>query len=152
MGEQDSGLFWGESYATEMHVAKLTDIEKQLRDRFVTEYLKDGDRVLAAVRCGFGRGYAAQYADQFWDEPYVQIRISEMQRTAPVSEDELAKEHRALVLSVLTDAAQNGPYASRVAAAREISAMYGWNKPDTNSNEAELMAEALREFAQVAPV
>ncbi len=151
MAEQTSGLFWKDEYA-EAVAPELTPVEKQLRDQFVTEYLRDSDRVQAAIRCGFGRGYAEQYAEQFWYEPYVQRAIADRQRGTAGDLDSQTSEHKALVFSVLLQAAQNGPYASRVAAARELNAMHGFTKPDASGNEEEAMIAALREFAQKAPV
>lgn len=151
MAEQMSGLFWKDRYVEQLH-EELSSTEKQLRDLFVEEYLKDHDRLAAAIRCGFGKGYAKQYADQFWEEPYVQQKISKISRQALDPTEEQKQEHRAIVINTLLQAAQNGPYASRVSAARELATLYGWNKPTKDMTEEESMISLLKEFAQKAPV
>lgn len=150
MAEQTSGLFWKDKYAEAVE-PELTPVEKQLRDLFVTHYLRTCDPIEAAICCGFARGYAQQYADQFMNEPYVVLSIADRRRETE-EPDNQAKEHRALIISVLIQASQNGPYASRVAAVKELNAMHGFTKHDNNVGEQEAMIAALREFAQKAPV
>ena len=104
--------------------------EKALRDLFVQEYIKDFDPFQACLRVGFQAAFAVEYAKKFMGEAYVQRRITELQRATPENEDAQAKEDRALILSVLRQAAQNGPYASRVQAAAKLATIYGLDRPD----------------------
>lgn len=142
-------IFWQEKYG-ESIAPSLTPVEIELRDLFVKEYLKDFDAVLAAVRCGFSKTYAEQYANQFWFEPYVQNKIAEAQRNI-ANDEELEKQNFALLVNTLTRAMQNGPYASRVSAAKELKSLYGWES-QPKENEEDSLVKALREFAAKAPV
>lgn len=144
-----AGLFWQELHRENLAPA-LTSVEVQLRDLFVQEYLKDFDPVCAAVRCGFSKGIAEDYANRFWNEPYVQQKISE-EKTKLSSDEAFEKENFALTVSTLRQAMQNGPYASRVAAARELKALYGWESKQGESEENAIV-KALKDFAMRAPV
>ena len=129
----------------------LSENERAVRDLFVAEYLKDYDAFQACIRIGFQAVFATEYARKFMLEPYVQCRIANSRRAAPTDEEQRAKELRELAVSVLVQASQNGPYASRVAAVRELKAMYGWDKAG-GEDEEQALIDALREFAQRAPV
>ena len=126
--------------------------EKALRDLFVREYIKDFDPFQACLRVGFQAAFAVEYAKKFMGEAYVQRRITELQRATPENEEKRAQELRALAISVLVQASQNGPYASRVAAIRELNSMHGWNKPDGGEEGEQALIDAFREFATRAPV
>ena len=126
--------------------------EKALRDLFVQEYIKDFDPFQACLRVGFQAAFAVEYAKKFMSEAYVQRRITELQRATPENEEKRAQELRALAISVLVQASQNGPYASRVAAIRELNSMHGWNKPDGGEEGEQALIDAFREFATRAPV
>ena len=126
--------------------------EKALRDLFVQEYIKDFDPFQACLRVGFQAAFAVEYAKKFMGEAYVQRRIAELQRATPENKEKRAQELKALAISVLVQASQNGPYASRVAAIRELNAMHGWNKPDGGEEGEQALIDAFREFATRAPV
>lgn len=142
-------MFWQEIHRENL-APPLTSVEIQLRDLFVTEYLKDFDPVCAAIRCGFNKGIAEDYAKRFWDEPYVQQKISEAKTKLSI-DDAFEKENFALTIATLRQAMQNGPYASRVSAARELKALYGWESKQTESEE-DAIVKAMKEFASQAPV
>lgn len=129
----------------------LNENERAVRDLFVAEYLKDYDAFQACLRIGFQAAFAAEYARKFMTEAYVQCKIADSRRATPTDEEQRAKELRELAVSVLVQASQNGPYASRVAAVRELKAMYGWDKA-AGEDEEQALIDALREFAQRAPV
>jgi hypothetical protein len=123
--------FWG----TEEGQKPLSDNEIILRNEFVKNYLIDFDPVLACMRLGFKRTFAETWAKTFMDEPYVVKRITEL--TYKTTEDEGLQEEldKQLTLSVLREAAQRGPFSSRVAAASKLASILGMDKPVTNQLE-----------------
>lgn len=113
----------------------LSEKEKILRNEFVRNYLIDFDPVLACMRVGFTKAFAEDYAIRFMAEPYVQKRITELTLETP--DDETAQEEadKQLTLAVLREAAQRGPYSSRVAAAAKLATILGMDKPIQNNLE-----------------
>lgn len=111
---------------------EMTEREKALRDAFVSEYLVDYDQVRAAMRCGFNRQFAQEYAKLFMDEPYVQKRINEV-RFMKTDERALEEYDKARIKSSLMhEAHYHGPgssQAARVAALGKLAAMYGMEAP-----------------------
>ena len=130
----------------------LSESEKALRDFFVEQYLKDFDPFQACLRVGFQAAFAVEYAKKFMQETYVQRKITEGQRSTPKDEEQRTKELKELAISVLVQASQNGPYASRVAAIRELKSMHGWDKGAEVEDKDASLISALRDFAQNAPV
>ena len=126
--------------------------EKALRDLFVQEYIKDFDPFQACLRVGFQAAFAVEYAKRFMSEAYVQRKIADLQRATPENEDAQAKQDKALVLSVLRQAAQNGPYASRVQAAAKLATILGLDRDDSVEESEQALIDAFREFATRAPV
>jgi hypothetical protein len=118
---------WGDEGQEE-----LTPREQALRDLFVSEYLVDYDPLLACIRVGFNRQYAEQYSKKFMEEPYVQRKLKELTYKVPEEEEDEESRDKRLVLTVLREAAQNGPFASRVAAASKLASILGLDKPSTN--------------------
>lgn len=102
--------------------------EKALRDMFVSEYLVDYNQVDAAMRCGFQRQFAIEYAKKFMDEPYVIKRINEV-RFMKTDEKETEEYDKARIKSSLMhEAHYHGPgstQAARVAALGKLAVMYG---------------------------
>lgn len=131
---------------------ELSEQEKALRDLFVREYVKDFDPFQACLRVGFQAAFAVEYAKRFMSEAYVQRKIADLQRATPENEDAQAKQDKALVLSVLRQAAQNGPYASRVQAAAKLATIYGLDRPEGGEEGEQALIDAFREFAARAPV
>lgn len=125
-------MFWKDSCA-QMVAPDLSPLEKQLLDKFVTEYMHDYDVVNAAVRCGFQKAFAKDYGTQFINEPYVLQQIKERERALIADEKVQAEDDRLLVLSVLRQATKVGPYASRVAAAAKIATILGLDKHSKES-------------------
>lgn len=107
---------------------ELSPNEKALRDKFVTEYIKDMNSVLACIRIGFMRTFAEEYAKKFMSESYVQSEIYRRRyEEETVSTKAQAEKDKLLVLSVLREAMLHGPYASRVAAAGRMAQMQGYD-------------------------
>jgi hypothetical protein len=148
MAENTSGLYLD----PRLMEPELSEQEKALRDLFVQEYIKDFDPFQACLRVGFQAAFAVEYAKRFMSEPYVLRRIAELQRSTPENEDAQSREDKALVLSVLRQAAQNGPYASRVQAAAKLASILGLDRPDGGEEGEQALIDAFREFAARAPV
>lgn len=148
MAENTSGLYLD----PRLMGPELSEQEKALRDLFVQEYIKDFDPFQACLRAGFQAAFAVEYAKRFMSEAYVQRRIADLQRATPENEDAQAKQDKALVLSVLRQAAQNGPYASRVQAAAKLATILGLDRDDSVEESEQALIDAFREFATRAPV
>lgn len=102
--------------------------EKALRDMFVSEYLIDFDQIAAAMRCGFNRQFAQEYARRFMEEPYVIKRINEIRfmQMDPKKEEEFDKAR--IKTALMQEAHFHGPgstHAGRVAALGKLATMYG---------------------------
>ncbi|MFA7523101.1 MAG: hypothetical protein WCY71_09285 [Halothiobacillaceae bacterium] len=148
MAENTSGLYLD----PRLMEPELSEQEKALRDLFVQEYIKDFDPFQACLRVGFQAAFAVEYAKRFMSEPYVLRLIAELQRSTPENEDAQSREDKALVLSVLRQAAQNGPYASRVQAAAKLASILGLDRPDGGEEGEQALIDAFRDFAARAPV
>lgn len=100
--------------------------EKALRDLFVKEYLVDYDSVGAAMRVGYNRGIAKEYAVRLMDEPYVMREIAKYEGTpAEESEDVLKKR---IMAGLIREANYRGPgssQAARVAALGKLAQLNG---------------------------
>lgn len=103
--------------------------EKALRDFFVVEFLKDYDPVLAAMRCGFMRAFAEEYAVRFMGESYVQRKIKNDEFTDPANAKvEAADDKRKILVGLRREANYRGPGASassRVAALAQLARIHG---------------------------
>lgn len=109
-----------------------TEAQKALRDWFVNEYLIDYNSVAAAMRIGYARAYAVEYAQKMMDEPYVQRRIVQVtgQKLDPVKEEEYNKQR--IKQTLLKEAHYRGPgssHAARVAALAKLMQIYGMEAP-----------------------
>lgn len=150
MTETQSGLFWQNEYEGEIG-PELSSVEKQLRDLFIQNYMIDYDGYTAAIRCGFTANFAAQYAREFLGESYVQNEIARLRSVDNFSEEEQLAQDRALISNTLRQACNNGPYASRVAAAKALAEVRGLSKPQGVDTENELI-EAFKSFAKQVPL
>src|SRR5688572_21856105 len=81
--------------------------EKQIRDNFVTEYLKDYDPFAATVRVGYVREVAPQYASQFMGDVYVQREISRRRALLPEDAKGVRKQRRHDVEELLWELARD---------------------------------------------
>ncbi|MDD5385362.1 MAG: terminase small subunit [Gallionella sp.] len=117
------------SWEEAMMAPELTLREKDLRDRFVTEYLKDSNYVTAAIRVGFGPSFAAEYATKFSAEPYVQQQIAARKNepAKQLTDDERKKLVEAHLIRIFTD--EKAPYSSQVAALSKFQDLHGMNAP-----------------------
>lgn len=120
----------------ELQEQRLSDAERALRDRFVTEYLEDFNVFAAAQRVGYNDEYAKTWGPKLFHEPYVQRRIAEMQKELDIDEKET---HRRRIISTLyRESNYFGPgssHGARVAALSKLSAMFGFDAPVKTSGE-----------------
>lgn len=109
--------------------------EKALRDFFVNEYLVDYDPVAAAVRVGYGKSFAKEYAARFMNEPYVLREIQRREGVADNSADDEESEKKRIIAGLKREANYRGPGSSqsaRVAALSRLATLHGMdpqNKP-----------------------
>lgn len=104
-----------------------TPREIQLRDRFAKEYLLDYDPIGAAVRVGYNRGIAKEYAQRFMEEPYVERKIKQLE-SAPETEEEESVVRKRIIAGLNREANYFGPgssAASRVAALGKLAQLKG---------------------------
>lgn len=131
--------------------AALSPQEKALRDLFVSEYLKDRDGLKAALRCGFIKAIASQYADDLLTCPYVQKQISLAEEKLNLDPDAARKS---IKLALLREA--HNPYspaAARVAALSQLAKIEGMGVEKDKGDDAEMaLINAFRDFAAKAPV
>jgi len=111
---------------------QLDDREKALRDKFVTEYLKDEDPYRAALRIGFTDSLAIEYAKKFLGEPYTQQQISARRNSepgTPAEEREAAKRVKLQIKAALLKEAfyhgKDSTQAARVAALKTLATLEG---------------------------
>jgi len=100
-----------------------THREKSLRDFFVKEYLTDYDAVQAAIRVGYPKSIAREYAVRFMEEPYVLREIAKKE-AAPGTEDEEAILKKRIMAGLIREANYRGPgssQAARVAALAKLA-------------------------------
>lgn len=109
---------------------EMSEREKALRDVFVKEYLVDFDAFAAALRCGFMRSFAGEYATKFMEEPYVRQQIQlhqlDVQTNVPLTEDEYTKKK--IIARLMKEAHFEGKgssHAARVAALGKLASLHG---------------------------
>lgn len=118
MGEIVLSEDWQSDIAPE-----LSEREKMLRDKFITEYMYDMSPTSAAMRCGFAEAFAREYAKKFMSEPYV-IDAIKMRQHKP-EDDGAAERDKAKVFASLRREIDYGTPASRVSAAVALAKYRG---------------------------
>lgn len=113
----------------------LTERERELRSRFVDEYLVDYIPIAAAIRIGYQESFAEQYARQFLREPYTLQLIAEREQELGVEEEE--DRHRKKVIAGLYREAHamRNTGSARVAALTAIARIVGLEAPVKTKNE-----------------
>lgn len=117
--------------------ANLTEAQRALRDWFCQEYLVDFSPVNAAMRIGYNRAFAIEYATKLMEEPYVQRKIQELQglKLDPKIEEEYNKQR--IKNALMREAFYKGPgasHAARVSALAKLGAIYGMEAPKKTEN------------------
>lgn len=113
--------------------APLSEVEKELRDRFVTQYLIDFDAWAAALRIGLVKTVAGQYAQDFMEDPYVRQQISERQHAIATDPLEAEKANKRRVeAALMKEAHYKGPgstHGARVQALAKLATIYDMDAP-----------------------
>lgn len=111
--------------------------ELKLRDQFVKEYLTDYNAVEAAIRVGYMRSIAKEYAVRFMDEPYVLRKIKSMEE-APVEEVDTETMRKRIKMGLYKEAnnfALGATHAGRVAAWAKLAQLEGMEPAARVKNE-----------------
>lgn len=114
-----------------------SDRELKLRDKFVKEYLRDYNPVEAAVRIGYSRSIAKEYATRFMDEPYVARKIKQ-QEEAPVEQLDQETFKKRIMAGLYKEANNYGmgsTQAARVAAWAKLAHLQGMEPASKVKNE-----------------
>lgn len=126
---EDYTSFWEQGAMAQ----ELSNSEKELRDKFVDEYLLDFSQTAAAIRIGFGAGFAQTYAEKFMAEPYVRKRIMDLQTAMAGDEKtEADLDRRRIRAALMREAHYRGPgssHAARVSALAKLAAIRDMDSP-----------------------
>lgn len=136
----------------------LTKQERELRRRFVEQYLVDYDAFAATVRLGFSEAFATSYSKKFMLEPYTLNRISEREAELGVATEE-DLHRRKIVASLYREAnSRFNSGSARVAALSQLAKITGIEAPvksvqevhvtETSPELAHLTVEELEEIKQ----
>jgi hypothetical protein len=128
----------------------LTEQEQLLRDHFVNEYLKDFNKLQAALRLGFLPSFAVNWSEKLFNDGYVQRKINYFLRKP--ADDPMQEEiDRALVENTLRKVMEQGSDSARVAAAGKFMALKGWDKAADIGDASEDLVETFKRVAQQLP-
>lgn len=134
MSEEIAG-FWAE----EAMAQDLSPKEKELRDKFVSEYLIDYDQTAAAIRIGFSASFAQTYAEKFMTEPYVRKAIAVAQNALVDDEKlEVEQDRRRIRAALMREAHYRGPgssHAARVSALAKLASIRDMDAPTKIKSE-----------------
>lgn len=115
----------------------LTEKELKLCDLFLAEYSKDYDPERACLRLGVEPDALNKAIMFFFNSPYVQRQLAkEMVLETPDKQENVNKAFK-YVVSRLKSIADTGTPKERLEACKQISLLYGLNKPidiRTNGN------------------
>lgn len=134
MTAETSG-FWADAAMA----PQLSTAERELRLRFIDEYMFDRDAYHACIRIGVMQTMAIEYANKFIGEPFVQQEIARRDREMaadPKLEQEMTK--RQVRAALLREAHYRGPgasHAARVGALIKLGAILGMDAPIKTQNE-----------------
>lgn len=134
MSEEIAG-FWAE----EAMAQDLSPKEKELRDKFVDEYLIDFDQTAAAIRIGFSASFAQTYAEKFMTEPYVRKAIA-IRQHAMAEDDKIEadQDRRRIRAALMREAHYRGPgssHAARVSALAKLASIRDMDAPTKIKSE-----------------
>lgn len=122
-------MFWQDNFkGTDELEDELSVLQKELRSKFVDEWMFDEDPLKACIRIGFKPSFAHTYSSQFMEESYVLNLIKE-RKQALIKSETVNEDDEALVINALREACKHGPYASRVAAAGRLAVIRGLDAP-----------------------
>lgn len=123
-----------EMLTTEPHMSAE---DRNLRDSYVGEYLRDSDWQAAALRLGYTEGTALEFAKQMSDCPYVRRKISDATAPSwirpPTEEDKDPYAHdpanieKQVISTLMREMHAKGAGSSqtgRITAAKELARIY----------------------------
>ena len=116
---------------------ELSEQERKFRDEFVREFLVDYNPFEAALRLGFSKEYAIEYAAKFMNEPYVQKRIKDMELEGGI-EDDFDRNKKKVMAALFREASYKGPgssHSARVSALSKLSTIFGMEAPVKTKTE-----------------
>jgi len=118
----------------------LSEPERQFRDAFVREYLKDYNAVAAALRMGFSGTYAHDYAKKLMFEPYVQQQITAAEEAEDYTKDPETQRRQIfkLLKREATFSGAGSTHSARVAALSKLSSFLGMDAPTKTQAEVTL--------------
>lgn len=117
------------SLNSETQQGELSKSEKDIRDRFVAEYMKDNDAVQAAVRIGFIHVFALDWGPRFMLETYTLNKIETAKRAIVeknVSKQTIEEDKAEIISALRREMNYMGPgssQAARVAAASKLASL-----------------------------
>lgn len=114
----------------------LSIAARNLRDRFVKEYLVDYDALSAAGRVGYSRQFAKEYSLRFMQEPYVLLQIKNAESST--EEDNADAMKKRILMGLIREANYRGPGCSqsaRVAALSKLASIAGMDSPSKSKIE-----------------
>lgn len=114
---------------------ELTGPEKELRIRFVDEFMYDRNSYAAAMRVGFGAAFANDFSKKFMQESFVRKLIREREEQL-ISNDpgQLDIKRKMIEQCLLQEANYRGPgssHSARVTALTNLAKLYGMEIKET---------------------
>lgn len=114
---------------------ELTGPEKELRIRFVDEFMYDRSPVAAAMRVGFGAAFATEFSQRFMGESFVRKLIREKEEQLTSNEPgQLDAKRKMVEQALLHEANYRGPgssHSARVTALTNLAKLYGMEVKET---------------------
>lgn len=120
-----------------MPVVQYSDAERELRERFVTEYLVDYNAYAACLRVGFHSQFATDYAKKFMEESFVRKLIKQHELAAE-SEGEADTNKRRIMAALFKEANYHGPgssHSARVSALAKLTTLFGMDAPTKSESK-----------------
>lgn len=121
----------------EIRQEQLSERERQLCDLFLQEYERDYDPDRACLRLGVEPHCLNKALEFFFSSPYVQQKLAEiMVLDKPDTQANIDKAFK-YVANKLRNIADSGTNKERLDACKQISLLYGLNKPlDIRTNNS----------------
>lgn len=106
----------------------MSRAERNLRKKFVAEYMRDYSANDACIRLGYRENFAATYAQKFLQEPYTMQLIAEAEEKLGLNDKD---KHKIRIMAGLYREAHNkfNTGSARVAALSQIAKIEGLEAP-----------------------
>ncbi|MCP5006381.1 MAG: hypothetical protein GY941_20950 [Planctomycetes bacterium] len=104
----------------EFRAEELDAAEREVRDAFIAEFMRDYDPVDACIRIGFLPTLANEFAAQFMSEGYV-LRAVLRAQAAPINEDQKEVMRAQVVHALWKEANSAGRASERIASLGHLS-------------------------------